>query len=183
MQLVDSVLDLGKLDAGKVPVAVEPVELAAWLAEQRDRDRLPLHDGVELAWRIPAPLPTLQTDPAKLRIVLDNLVNNAIKFTVRGAITIDVRSDGHRVELVVADTGPGIPERDLGRIFEPFHQAGDGRQGQGGVGLGLAIVDRYTQLLGGTVRVVSTLGLGTTFTVTLPLWAGAPSVRAAATAA
>ena len=175
MQLVDSVLDLGKLDAGKVPVDIEPVALGPWLAEQRDRDRMPLHDGVDLVWRIPTALPTIRTDPGKLRIIVDNLVNNAIKFTVRGLITVEVRSGTDLVELVVADTGPGIPQRELARIFEPFHQAGDGEQARGGVGLGLAIVDRYVHLLGGAVRVASTPGLGTTFAVTLPVNGKAPA--------
>ena len=175
MQLVDSVLDLGKLDAGKVPVDIEPVALGSWLAEQRDRDRMPLHDGVDLVWRIPAALPTIRTDPAKLRIIVDNLVNNAIKFTVRGLITVEVRSGTDLIELLVADTGPGIPQRELARIFEPFHQAGDGEQVRAGVGLGLAIVDRYVHLLGGAVRVASTPGLGTTFAVTLPVNGKAPA--------
>src|SRR5262249_27084181 len=157
MHLVDSVLDLGKLDAGKVPVDVEPLDLGPWMAEQRDRDRMPLHDGVALEWRIPPGLPTIRTDAAKLRIVLDNLVNNAIKFTVRGRITVEVCELGGSVEIRVRDTGPGIAERDLAKIFDAFHQVGEQEQRQGGVGLGLAIVDRYLRLLGGTVTVESTL--------------------------
>jgi signal transduction histidine kinase len=171
MQLVDSVLDLGKLDAGRVPVDLEPVTLDRWICEQRDRDRMPLHDGVELRWSIPPALPQIETDPGKLRIVLDNLVNNAIKFTVRGAITVTVRHvpELAEVELRVDDTGPGIPRRELVRIFEPFHQAGAANdRRQGGVGLGLAIVEKYVHLLGGKVGVESTLGVGTTFVVTLP---------------
>ena len=170
LQLVDSVLDLGKLDAGKVPVDVETVALGEWMAEQRDRDRMPLHDGVALEWRLSA-LPLVRTDPAKLRIVLDNLVNNAIKFTTRGAITVGARHLPERdaIEIVVQDSGTGIAKGDVAKIFEPFHQAPNGRQsGSGGVGLGLAIVDRYVHLLGGTIAVDSTPGVGTRFTLVLP---------------
>jgi hypothetical protein len=171
LQLVDSVLDLGKLDAGKVPVDVEVVDLARWAAAQRDRERMPLHDGVAVAWRVLDALPAIRTDPAKLRIVLDNLVNNAIKFTVRGTITVAMRhvAAAGTIELRVEDTGPGIAKRELARIFEAFHQTADGKDHRhGGVGLGLAIVDRYVRLLGGTIAVDSTPGVGTTFTVTVP---------------
>ncbi|MGH7894537.1 MAG: sensor histidine kinase, partial [Candidatus Binatia bacterium] len=171
MHLVDSVLDLGKLDAGRVPIAVETLALGPWMAEQRDRDRMPLHGDVRLEWSIPPALPPIKTDPAKLRIVLDNLVNNAIKFTVRGAITVGVRDLVERdaIELWVDDTGPGIASADLRKIFEPFRQGAQtaGRP-QGGVGLGLAIVDRYLRLLGGRIDVASTLGVGTRFVLTLP---------------
>jgi signal transduction histidine kinase len=171
LQLVDSVLDLGKLDAGKVPVEVEPLALGDWMAEQRERDRIPLQDGVRMRWTVPATLPTVRTDPAKLRIVLDNLVNNAIKFTIRGAITVGARHLLERdvVEIQVEDTGPGIDKADTRKIFEPFHQAPNGRDNaHGGVGLGLAIVDRYVRLLGGKIAVESTLGVGTRFVITLP---------------
>jgi signal transduction histidine kinase len=171
LQLVDSVLDLGKLDAGKVPVEVEPLALGDWMAEQRERDRIPLQDGVRMQWTVPATLPTLRTDPAKLRIVLDNLVNNAIKFTIRGAITVGARHllERDAVEIQVEDTGPGIDKADIRKIFDPFHQAPNGRDNEhGGVGLGLAIVDRYVRLLGGKIAVESTLGVGTRFVITLP---------------
>jgi signal transduction histidine kinase len=171
LHLVDSVLDLGKLDGGKMPIDVEPVAFGVWTAEQRDRDRMPLHEGVELVWHVDPDLPTVRTDPAKVRIILDNLVNNAIKFTVRGAITVSARNraEAGAVEIQVEDTGPGIPKHELARIFEPFHQTAHGRDHRsGGVGLGLAIVDRYARLLGATIAVKSTPGLGTTFTLTVP---------------
>jgi signal transduction histidine kinase len=170
LQLVDSVLDLGKLDAGKVPVDLASIALDDWMAEQRERDRIPLHDGVRLEWQVSA-LPVVRTDPAKLRIVLDNLVNNAIKFTTRGAITVGAQYFPERdaIEFRVEDTGPGIPKADVTKIFDAFHQAPNGRdRGYGGVGLGLAIVDRYVRLLGGRIAVESMLGVGTRFVFALP---------------
>jgi signal transduction histidine kinase len=186
LQLVDSVLDLGKLDAGKVPVDRAPLVLECWMGEQRDRDRMPLQPGVELDWQVASSLPTIRTDAGKLRIVLDNLVNNAIKFTRHGTISVGARHVPERdvVELWVRDTGPGIPKRDLARIFDPFHQAAEAKDHQqGGVGLGLAIVDRYVRLLGGRIAVESTPASGTCFCLTLPCGEatdGGTSARAAA---
>jgi len=171
LQLVDSVLDLGKLDAGKVPVDLAPLALDSWMGEQRDRERMPLQPGVDLDWQVASALPTIRTDAGKLRIVLDNLVNNAIKFTRRGTISVGARHLAERdvVELWVRDTGPGVPKRDLAKIFDPFHQAAEAKDHQqGGVGLGLAIVDRYVRLLGGKIAVESTPASGTCFSLTLP---------------
>jgi len=171
LELVDDVLDLGKLESGKMPVAHESVDLVRLLAEVRDRERVPLAPGVVLAWCVPAALPVVETDRNKLTAVLDNLVNNAIKFTAAGAITVTARDcpEVRQVEFRVEDTGPGIAPEYLSTIFEPFHQLDGARgPGQGGVGLGLAIVQRYVILLGGDIHVQSRLGRGSTFAFTLP---------------
>jgi signal transduction histidine kinase len=171
-QLVDRLLDLGKLETGRVPVERVPLPLGPWMAEMRERERIPLAPGVRLDWRAPAGLPTIETDEPKLRSVLDNLVNNAIKFTVRGSITVslEVLPAANGVQLTVGDTGPGIPSAEIPRILEPFHQGEPAPNGaHHGVGLGLAIVDRYVALLGGKLEVRSRVGVGTTFLVSLPL--------------
>jgi len=171
-QLVDRLLDLGKLETGKVPVTVAPLPLAVWMAEMHARERIPLARGVQLEWRMPASLPIIDTDEPKLRSILDNLVNNAIKFTARGSITVslDVLPAARGLRLTVQDTGPGIPSSELPRIFEPFHQGEPAANGaHHGVGLGLAIVSRYVALLGGTLEVASEVGVGTTFVVSLPM--------------
>jgi len=169
-RLVDSVLDLGKLDAGKVPVASEPLQLGRWVADMRERERLPPAPGVRLDWIVPDDLPVIQSDPGKLGIVLDNLVNNAIKFTRRGSITVSAfdHPSTQQVELRVEDTGSGIAPEELRTVFAPFHQARGVPEAHGGVGLGLAIVERYVCLLGGTVDVTSAPGHGTCFVVRLP---------------
>ena len=103
--------------------------------------------------------------------VLEHLLGNAIKFTAAGSVTISVRSlpETEQVQFQVDDTGPGIAERDLQTIFEPFRQIdGSSTRRYGGVGLGLAMVQRYTHLLGGSIEVRSTLGSGSSFVVTLP---------------
>ena len=184
LQLVDSVLDLGKLESGKMPVTLRTFPLARLAAALQKRERMPMASHVTLDWKIPAELPEITTDPEKLTIVLDNLINNAIKFTAEGSIAVSVRSfsEKREVEIEVADTGGGIDAQHLAHIFQPFHQVdGSATKRHGGVGLGLAIVESYVGLLGGRVRVESTLGRGSTFTVTIPFGAsehGAPEVAA-----
>jgi signal transduction histidine kinase len=171
LRLVDSVLDLGKLESGKMPVVNERVPLDRLAADLRDRERVPLAPHVTLRWEFPPDLPAIETDRGKLVIVIDNLINNAIKFTTAGSITVGIRDVPHDEQIAfrVEDTGPGIAAEHLETIFEPFHQLeGGGERTYGGVGLGLAIVQRYVTLLSGKVRVESSLGKGTSFVVTLP---------------
>jgi signal transduction histidine kinase len=191
LQLVNSVLDLGKLESGQVPVTVQPILLERLMAQLQCRERVPLAPEVTLRWQLADNLPVLETDAGKLTIVLDNLVNNAIKFTAEGSITVSVRDlpELERVEFRVDDTGPGIDAAHVPLVFQPFHQVdSSSTKRHAGVGLGLAIVDSYIALLGGEVSVQSTLGSGSSFTVRLPYrWAPrhgssersvAPSLRA-----
>ena len=177
LQLVDDVLDLRRLESGKVPLEIEPVHLARFIGHFQRRERMPVAPNVALCWRIDPVLPEIETDAAKLSIVLDNLVNNAIKFTREGTITISVADvlGERRVVLRVEDTGPGIPKEHLAAIFEPFHQVDGRSNGPGGVGLGLAIVRGYASLLGGEIGVCSEPGVGTSFEVTLPYRPGEPA--------
>ena len=171
LQLVDSVLDLGKLDSGRMPVVNEQVSLEEVADNLRKRERMPLAAGVFLRWDFAPELPVIQTDQAKLTVILDNLINNAIKFTAAGSITVTARdlAASRQVQFCIDDTGPGIDEQQLPAVFEPFHQLdGSNERAYGGVGLGLAIVQKYVALLGGEVVVRSQVGRGTSFAVTLP---------------
>ena len=115
-------------------------------------------------------LPALRTDAVKLRMILKNLVSNAIKFTERGAVRVTANRSGDRVRLTVSDTGIGIPADELPHVFEPFRQAHGHRSRRAhGAGLGLYIVRRLVDLLGGTIAVDSAAGRGTTFAIELPL--------------
>jgi signal transduction histidine kinase len=121
-------------------------------------------------WRIAPELPRLYTDPVKLKVVLKNLITNAVKFTPHGTVVVDVHPRNGGVEFLVADTGIGIKPEILPIIFEPFRQ-GDASATRhfGGVGLGLYIVRRLLDLLGGTIAVQSEVGHGSTFRVVLPV--------------
>ena len=177
LQLVDGLLDLRKLESGKMPLEIEPVRLAAFIGHFQRRERIPVPPGVALRWRSDPALPEIETDVAKLSVVLDNLVNNAIKFTRGGTITVSARDvpGERRVVFGVGDTGPGIPSEHLTAIFEPFHQVDGGAQRADGVGLGLAIARDYVSLLGGEISVSSKPGVGSSFEVTLPYWPGEPA--------
>jgi signal transduction histidine kinase len=124
---------------------------------------------VQLVWDVPLELPIVWSDPAKLKVALKNLIANAIKFTDAGSVTVRVTVNEDEVEFTVADSGVGISPEALPIIFEAFRQADSSSTRRfGGVGLGLYIVRRLLDLLGGRVEVESRLGQGSTFRIRLP---------------
>jgi signal transduction histidine kinase len=126
---------------------------------------------ISLIWDYPGGLPNIETDGPKLKQILQNIINNAIKFTDRGAVTTSVHyfADAKKVEFKVTDTGIGISKAEMPYIFERFHQV-DGSQTRPfeGVGLGLYIAREFTELLGGRITAESEPDKGSTFTITLP---------------
>ena len=169
--LISATLDLNRLEAGRLDVSVERVSLTDLLAdlEADTAARLDAR-GLELRWEVAADLPELETDRTKLRTVLKNLVGNAIKFTERGKVTVTAEPADGAVVFTVADTGIGIREQDLPVIFEMFRQVESANtRRHGGVGLGLYIVKRLVEELGGEVKVESEWGVGTRFRVRVPL--------------
>ena len=126
--------------------------------------------SVRIIREIGPDIPALNTDREKLRQIVLNLLDNAVKFTERGEIKIAASQQNGSLKLVVSDTGIGIPKEDLNKIFEEFHR-GDSSSTKKyrGTGLGLAIVKKFVNLLGGEVAVESEVGKGSVFTVTLPL--------------
>ena len=129
-----------------------------------------LHPGVELTWDVASGAPRLTTDPIKLRMVLKNLVGNAVKFTQRGRIVVTARPGLGAVEITVQDSGIGIAPEAQSLIFEPFRQADRTVHSRfGGAGLGLYIVRRLLEAVGGTIGLESEVDVGTTFRVVLPL--------------
>jgi signal transduction histidine kinase len=167
LEMITALLDLNRLEAGRLPVARAPVDVAGLLGE--------LVEQLPAAWRRPevrltvAAAPDMDpvvTDRGKLKTVLRNLLHNALKFTPQGEVAMTAGpTPGGGVEFVVRDTGIGIPDEALPYVFEMFRQV-PGTSG-GGVGLGLHIVRRFVEALDGTVEVTSALGVGTTFVVRL----------------
>jgi signal transduction histidine kinase len=177
LSLINAVLDLAKIEAGRVEVQAAEVRPAELLEECARTVEPLIREGVALRRDFEGPLPPLWTDGEKLRQIVINLLSNAAKFTAEGSIRVSARLAGSEIAIDVADTGIGIPADRLESVFEEFEQVDTGGAGaRGGTGLGLAIARRLARLMGGDLRAESELGVGSTFRLTLPLrYAGAPS--------
>jgi signal transduction histidine kinase len=169
--LITDTLDISRLETGQMPVDLRDVNLYTLLGEvQKELQDFRESPEVHVLWTIAPDLPSLYTDPAKVKIIIKNLLSNAIKFTERGSVLVSAGVRGENVEISVADTGIGIAEDVLPIIFEPFRQGdGSATRRYGGVGLGLYIVRRLLDLLGGSIAVESVLGQGSTFRVQFPV--------------
>jgi signal transduction histidine kinase len=173
LELVDDILDISKIEAGKLDIFPETVDLADLLRDTATSVQLQARDkGIELGVDVPEHA-EVHTDPARVRQIVLNLLSNAVKFTVSGRVDLRLRAaDGGGAVVAVRDTGPGIAREDQERIFEEFEQ-GSAAPGTSGTGLGLAISRRLAELLGGELTVDSELDQGSTFTLTLPADSGA----------
>jgi signal transduction histidine kinase len=182
LSLIESTLDIGRIEAGLDAVRPEPVALPElWSELAASASRLPRQEGVDLQWSTTVPPIRVVTDPRKLTVVLRNLVGNALKFTESGRVRVELRAENGRLVVRVSDTGIGIRAEDHERIFELFRQAdGSDTRRYGGTGLGLYIVRRFVEQLGGTVGVQSAPGEGAVFTVRMPLVLAASQVASAA---
>tara|TARA_R110000850_G_scaffold152114_10_gene275300 strand:+ start:3194 stop:6853 length:3660 start_codon:yes stop_codon:yes gene_type:complete len=172
LQLINDILDLSKVEAGKMDFESEDVDLEETLSGLVKRfNPLAMQKGLECSLRISDNAPrSIHTDPKRLLQVMTNLLSNAFKFTEKGKVEICVSGVDGGVALEVRDSGIGIPKDHLQRVFEAFEQAESGTSRRfGGTGLGLSIVNGITTRLGGAVRVSSVEGQGSVFTVYLPL--------------
>lgn len=170
--LVNDLLDLAKVEAGKVTIRPTPFNVESLFAALRGmlRPLLLQNSSVSLVCEDPADIPELYTDEAKISQILRNFISNALKFTERGEVRVSARR-GHdnTVTFSVADTGIGIALEDQGRIFQEWEQIeGKIQKAAKGTGLGLPLSKKLAQLLGGDVYVKSALGLGSTFYVAVP---------------
>ncbi|HKP57710.1 MAG TPA: PAS domain S-box protein [Polyangiales bacterium] len=173
LALINDVLDVSKIEAGQLELRRNKYDLQSSL-ERVAVSMKPLAEskGLTLRVEISPETPLLFSDKRRVEQIVLNLLNNAIKFTEDGSITLSAAPgpDGSDVRLRVTDTGLGIKPEDMQTLFQPFRQIDAGLERQHeGTGLGLAICRRLTELLGGTIRVESTWGEGSTFEVLLPL--------------
>ena len=165
LTLINDILDLSKIESGRMDIKLDQVDLKPLVADCAASIESLVKPEVQLLQEL-GEIASVRTDPDRVRRMVMNLLSNAAKFTEMGSITLSLRAVDGWAELVVADTGIGIPESDLPHIFDEFRQA-DSKNGVGkeGTGLGLAIVRKSTDLLGGTIRVESEEGRGSVFTL------------------
>ncbi|HSH46450.1 MAG TPA: ATP-binding protein, partial [Longimicrobiales bacterium] len=178
LDLINDILDLSKIEAGKMPVYLEQVKLGHVLHELSEAvDPLVREKGVRFVLNVESDLPPLFTDRTKIKQILLNLLSNAIKFTADGSVCLTAASEPEdRVSIVVEDTGIGIKSEDLEKIFDDFRQVDQSPTREyGGTGLGLSITRKLIALLDGTIEVDSTYGEGSRFTISLPLRLSPPS--------
>jgi signal transduction histidine kinase len=172
LNLINDVLDLTKIEAGRLELNHEPVDLRSALlgvlpiVKPRAADK-----RIKISTFLPTDVPPIDADPAKLNQILLNLLTNAIKYTHEsGSVSVEARLKEGFVEIWVTDTGIGITQDDIGKIFQRFTQVdSSASRSQGGTGLGLAITKELVELHGGEIRVVSKLGKGSSFVFTMPI--------------
>lgn len=171
LSLINDILDISRIEAGREEIEItkfssknlisEVVSMIQAQAKQKNIELIQKTDETELF---------IQGDSDKCRHILQNLIGNAVKFTEKGKVEISSKRNGNNIEITVTDTGIGIASTHLAHIFDEFRQADAGTSRRfGGTGLGLAIAKKYANLLGGTITVQSSLGKGSSFTLSLPL--------------
>jgi signal transduction histidine kinase len=171
-EMVDDLLDLAKIEAGRITISPAWFDLMDLFAALRGMFRPLIEENrVDLVFEDPPALPLLNTDDKKLAQILRNFISNALKFTPNGQVVVSAKLvDAHSVCFSVRDTGIGIPQDLLPTLFEDFVQVDTPLQKRlRGTGLGLSLCKRFAQLLGGEVGVTSELGVGSEFHVKLPL--------------
>ena len=171
LNLINGLLDLSKIEAGRMEVFAETFKLDEIIRVATSTVEPMLKDGrVRLVTEVTPGIPPLKTDRDKLKQALLNLLSNAVKFTQRGEIKVSAWQENGTLKLTVADTGIGMKKEALDYIFEEFRQADmSSTRRYGGTGLGLAIVKRFINLMGGDISVESEVGKGSKFTVTIPM--------------
>jgi len=170
LELVQGLLEVGRSDAAQIPLNVDELAIGDWVvAIAADAESQPrLNSNVRVTWTVEDGLPRVRTDEAKLRIVLRNLLHNALKFTTTGTVAVRVYSKVDGVVIEVADSGLGIDDATRAVMFDAFSQGSEGLRSASGSGLGLYIVKRLLQMLEGRVEVRSAPQQGTTVQVWLP---------------
>ncbi len=180
LNLINNILDLSKIEAGKMDIQPRPFSLGQTLDNILE-SIAPLAEEkhIQILKKNPKTLPLLESDEIRVSQILQNLVANAVKFTASGSVSVTVKTGQEKIHIQVTDTGIGIAEQDLPHIFDEFRQVdGSSSRRHEGTGLGLTIAHKAARMLGGDIFVTSTLGMGTTFILTLPLtWQGQKTLQ------
>jgi signal transduction histidine kinase len=170
LMLINEILDMAKIEAGKMTLAFEKILPQKAINPARDTMRSLINDPVSFVWDVSEDLPEIEADPIRLRQIVLNLLSNAAKFTDEGEVRLHAYADDDHLHLIVQDTGIGIAPEDYDKLFTPFAQAdGSNTRTASGTGLGLPITKWLIEMHQGNINFSSQLNVGTTFHVTLPV--------------
>jgi len=170
LQIINQILDLSKIEAGRSELSIEKVDLDKLIEDVRaEMEPVIQESGNELLLDTGGAPSHVRADYAKIRQILCNLLSNASKFTHRGGVSLEVVASGAQVSFTVTDTGIGITDEELDRVWSSFAQADESTaRGYGGTGLGLTVAKRFCEMMGGSITAASHPGEGTSFIVVLP---------------
>lgn len=175
--LVNDLFELSKLEEGKLPLHFEEIDLIEVCENAVMKTRMKAKEkGLELGFTRLPKLPTVYADGMRMEQILMNLIENAIRYTNQGSISISISSNSAKITITIKDTGIGIPGEDIPYLFERFYRVEKSRSREhGGTGLGLAIVKQLVELQNGEIQVKSEIGKGTCFIMTFPIYRGSSS--------
>jgi signal transduction histidine kinase/DNA-binding response OmpR family regulator/HAMP domain-containing protein len=175
LTLINDILDLSKIEAGKLEIALQTFSINSIIQNIKENlSSIAKEKEIKIYLELADNLPKIESDPEKVYQILQNVIDNAVKFTQKGSVTISADTDENQMVIKVIDTGIGVSQEELPYVFEEFRQADGSTSRQfGGTGLGLAIVHKLMNRLRGKIEVQSELGKGSIFTIYLPLkWSG-----------
>jgi signal transduction histidine kinase len=172
LDLINELLDMSRIESGRLCLEIEAFDFAELVRRHvLALQVLSARKGLALTFITDAELPVVTSDPKRVGQIITNLVSNAIKYTTSGSVSVTLARSGDCVQVSVQDTGPGISEGDLTRIFLPYEQGTDARSRRDSAGLGLPIAKQLAQALGGDIEVHSEPGCGACFVVRIPIHA------------
>ena len=173
LAIINDILDISRIEAGRMPLHLSEFKVAELISEvTAEVEPIILRSRLDVTTDVPGNLPAVKSDRAKVKQIILNFLTNALKFTPQGRVRVSAHfvPESRRIAVLVADSGIGIAEADQAKVFEDFQQADNSSTRQyGGAGLGLAICRRLASMLGGQITLESRLGVGSTFTLLLPL--------------
>jgi signal transduction histidine kinase len=174
IQLINDLFDLSKMEEGRIDLHIDSVNVGEIAENALSKIKMEAENkGLSTNIQIQENLPLIEADGLRMEQIFINLLNNAVRYTEKGSINVEVDFDHNNVKIVIADTGIGIPERELSHIFERFHRVEKSRSRDfGGTGLGLAIVKNLVEIQNGSISVNSQVGKGTKFEISFPVEGG-----------
>ncbi len=171
LALINDILDLSKIEAGKMDISLSHFSVKTLIENILESvEPLSIEKGIQLEQILPEDIPKIESDESKVFQILQNIIANGVKFTDEGSVKISAICDDNQIDITVSDTGVGISDTNFSTIFEEFRQVdGASTRKFEGTGLGLAIAYKTAKMLGGDIRVESSLGIGSEFTISLPI--------------